>query len=77
MSRFMPNEDVLVRLQRDLRRALKTDPGQVKWIMVIDRAKCVGCNACTIACVAGNKLPPVAFRRGVNVYQGHGRGRRT
>ncbi|RMG32103.1 MAG: 4Fe-4S dicluster domain-containing protein, partial [Methanobacteriota archaeon] len=36
---------------------------QRKWSMVIDLRKCVGCHACTIACVAENKLPPgVVYR---------------
>jgi molybdopterin-containing oxidoreductase family iron-sulfur binding subunit len=31
--------------------------------MVIDIAKCIGCHACTIGCVAENKLPPgVVYR---------------
>ncbi len=31
--------------------------------MVIDLAKCIGCHACTISCVAENKLPPgVVYR---------------
>ena len=31
--------------------------------MVIDVAKCIGCHACTLGCVAENKLPPgVVYR---------------
>jgi molybdopterin-containing oxidoreductase family iron-sulfur binding subunit len=58
-----PNADVLIRMQADLARALKKQPGERRWVMVIDLRKCVGCHACTIACVAENKLPPgVVYR---------------
>ena len=55
--------DVLIRMQADLARALKKQPAERRWVMVIDLRKCVGCHACTIACVAENKLPPgVVYR---------------
>lgn len=55
--------DVLIRMQADLARALKKKPSERRWVMVIDLRKCVGCHACTIACVAENKLPPgVVYR---------------
>jgi Fe-S-cluster-containing dehydrogenase component len=57
------NADSLVRMQEELRRALAKPVEQRRWIMVIDTRKCVGCHACTVACIAENKLPPgVVYR---------------
>src|SRR5690554_6877825 len=30
----------------------------VKWAMVIDLKKCVGCDTCTVSCKAENRTPP-------------------
>ncbi len=58
-----PGEDPTIRMMRDLQRALKKPLEQRKWSMVIDTRKCVGCHACTISCIAENKLPPgVVYR---------------
>ncbi len=58
-----PDEDPIIRMMRDLRRALDKPLEQRSWAMVIDLRKCVGCHACTVACVAENKLPPgVVYR---------------
>ena len=58
-----PDEDVLVRMQRELASAMAKPVEQRHWVMVIDTRKCVGCHACTIGCVAENKLPPgVVYR---------------
>jgi molybdopterin-containing oxidoreductase family iron-sulfur binding subunit len=58
-----PNEDVLVTMQRELVKAMAKPVEKRSWMMVIDTRKCVGCYACTIACVAENKLPPgVVYR---------------
>ncbi len=55
--------DVLLRMQIELHRALQKRPEERRWVMVIDLRKCVGCHACTIACVAENRLPPgVVYR---------------
>jgi Fe-S-cluster-containing dehydrogenase component len=57
------DNDVIVRMQEDLLRALEKAPEDRRWVMLIDLRKCVGCHACTIACVAENKLPPgVVYR---------------
>ncbi len=58
-----PDEDVLLRMQRELRTAMAKPVEERRWVMVIDTRKCVGCDACTIGCVAENKLPPgVVYR---------------
>ncbi len=57
------DEDILVRMQRDLVRALSKPIDQRRWGMVIDTRKCVACMSCTVACVMENKLPPgVVYR---------------
>lgn len=56
-------ENQIVRMMTDLRRALAKPIEQRRWGMVIDLRKCVGCQACTIACITENKLPPgVVYR---------------
>ncbi len=56
-------EDTHVRMQRELVRAMSKPVEQRHWIMIIDTRKCVGCQACTIGCIAENKLPPgVVYR---------------
>lgn len=56
-------EDPLIRMQRDLAVAMAKPMERRRWAMVIDQRRCVGCSACTIACVAENKLPPgVVYR---------------
>lgn len=63
MPGVLGEQDILTRMQQDLQRALEKRPEERRWVMVIDLRKCVGCHACTIACVAENKLPPgVVYR---------------
>jgi Fe-S-cluster-containing dehydrogenase component len=55
--------DVLERMRSELLVALQKRPEDRRWVMVIDLRRCVGCHACTISCVAENKLPPgVVYR---------------
>ena len=63
MADIVQKENLLVRMQADIRRALEKPEGERRWGMVIDTRKCVGCHACTLSCVAENKLPPgVVYR---------------
>jgi molybdopterin-containing oxidoreductase family iron-sulfur binding subunit len=63
------NEDVLIRMQRELVKAMAKPVEQRRWIMVIDTRKCIGCHACTIGCVAENKLPPGVVYRPVVIEE--------
>ena len=58
-----PEDDQILRMQSDLRHALVKPVEERRWVMVIDLRKCIGCHACTIACIVENKLPPgVVYR---------------
>ncbi len=56
-------QDPIERMRADMARAMQKPVDERRWVMVIDLRKCVGCNSCTIACVAENHLPPgVVYR---------------
>ena len=56
-------QSAIIRLQRDMERALQKPVDQRKWAMVIDLRKCTGCHACVNACRSENALPPgVVYR---------------
>jgi molybdopterin-containing oxidoreductase family iron-sulfur binding subunit len=63
MPNVLVKTNILSRMREELERALEKLPEERRWVMVIDLRKCVGCTACTISCVAENRLPPgVAYR---------------
>jgi len=37
--------------------------------MVVDLAKCIGCQACTVSCIFENAVPPGSFRTIVSTYE--------
>lgn len=64
-------EDVLLLMKDELARALSKPQEKRKWSMVIDLRKCIGCHACTIACMSENVLPPgVVYRKVYEEEQG-------
>jgi ferredoxin len=55
----------LVRMLADLDAALSKPPERRRWVMVVDTRKCIGCNACTVACKAEVPTGPGGFCRRV------------
>ena len=69
--RWKQGDDILLRMQDDLNRALAKPQEARKWAMVIDLHKCVGCHACAIACKSENVSPPgVAYRKVLDLETG-------
>ncbi len=69
--KYKEGDDILIRMQDDLSRALLKPVKERKWAMAIDVRKCVGCFACTIACKAENITPPgVVYRRVLDLETG-------
>jgi len=50
------------------------DPAR-RWAMVVDVRKCVGCQACTVACIMENDVPENSFRTIVSTYEVTERGK--
>ena len=59
VARDLPQADPLIRMQRDLKRALQKNPKDIKWGMVIDIAKCIALGA-SLGGMAGQFLKAAA-----------------
>ncbi|AYH41905.1 sulfate reduction electron transfer complex DsrMKJOP subunit DsrO [Azoarcus sp. DN11] len=42
--------------------------GKQHWAMLVDVRKCIGCQACTVACIQENAVPEGSFRTVVSTY---------
>ncbi len=63
MTATLQAQHDVVRMEADLRRALAKPVAERSWVMAIDVDKCIGCNACTVSCIAENVAPPgVTYR---------------
>jgi molybdopterin-containing oxidoreductase family iron-sulfur binding subunit len=62
---LLVKEDALFPMNTELKRALEKPASDRRWVMVIDLRRCIGCHACTMACIAENKLPLGAVYRPV------------
>lgn len=62
-------ESQIIRMMEDLRQSLAKPLEERRWGMVIDLRKCVGCQACTVACITENKLPPGVVYRPVTTEE--------
>lgn len=58
MADIVLQENVVERMTHEIQKALEKPLNERRWVMVIDQRRCVGCHACTVSCIAENKLPP-------------------
>lgn len=70
-SSFLHDVNDITRMTHDLQVAMQKPIEERKWAMVVDARKCIACDACTVACIAENNLPPnITYRKVLEVEDG-------
>src|SRR3990167_6795197 len=64
-----PGQGALTLMHVELARAIKKPAEELRWKMVININRCIGCYACEVACISENVSPPGATLRKVFVTE--------
>jgi molybdopterin-containing oxidoreductase family iron-sulfur binding subunit len=64
-----PGQGALTRMHVELARAIKKPAEELRWKMVININRCIGCYACEVACISENVSPPGVTLRKVFVTE--------
>jgi len=65
---FLKNIPVVTAAAASPLPAMAANSGKHQWAMLIDVRRCIGCQACTVACIQENAVPEGSFRTVVSTY---------
>ncbi len=65
---FLKNIPVVTAAAASSLPAMAANSGKHQWAMLVDVRRCIGCQACTVACIQENAVPEGSFRTVVSTY---------